>query len=57
MMRKNLCSLRKSNLGAILLTIASAQTNMGKTWTSLVTAMNYLSRVTALFCVLYLKMC
>lgn len=48
-MRKNLCTQRKSSVGAILLIINSAQTNMGKTWTSLVRAMNCLNHVTALF--------
>jgi len=56
-MSKNLCSQSKSSLGAILFTINSAQTNMGKTWTSLVRAVNSLSHVTALFCVPFLKMC
>jgi hypothetical protein len=48
-MSKNLCSQRKSSLGAIFFTINSAQTNMGKTWTSLVRAVNSLSPFLCIF--------
>jgi hypothetical protein len=56
-MRKNLRNQTKSCLGVILFTINSAQTNMGKIWTSLVTAMNCLSNVTDTFCVPFLQVC